>query len=268
MKFSYSYRDKANRRIDATVDAKDREAAYKMLRAKGIKPFVMESAPGVLNNLLGRGKRWTAIVVLCVLSLVLLGVALSFRDEVIANRQEAYSSPRHQIYGDPARMEDFERSDFASVFAHLGERVLARYAQPGCLISSGPSCNVPQNRRSRPVSPTQPPSEEGLALAACLTNEIAFVESDAREVTELKQIVNWMKDELRRYLANGIGTPDRYLRRLGERQMQEAQLYFTAKHDLEKETDPAKYERINASLRVVGLKTIPPPAPQLQQEDQ
>jgi len=266
MRFNYCYRDKANARQSGVVDAKDRDAAFRLLHAKGIRPYSLEASPGVFNNLFGRGKRWLAIAVLGVACLALTAVALFFRDEARDIRLDAESSPRHQIYGDPALMEDFERTDFAVVFAHPGERILARYAQPGCLIASGKACNLLRGR-SRAQLPAAATSEEGAALFACLTNRIVFSKDDPREVTELKQIVNWMKGELGRYLANGVGTPDRYLLRLGKRQEYEAQLYFTAKHDLEKETDPAKFERVNASLRVVGLKTIPPPAPQPEQED-
>ena len=80
---------------------------------------------------------------------------------------------------------------------------------------------------------------------------------DFREAAELKLIVKGMKDEIRRYLANGVGTPTTYVRRLRERQFREIQIYTRAVEDLKREKNHSRREHINASLRAMGLKTVP-----------
>ena len=79
---------------------------------------------------------------------------------------------------------------------------------------------------------------------------------DSREVRELKQIVNGMRDELRDYLANGNGTPRSYWRRLLERTQQEMQIYERIRRELLNEKDQAVIRQKNESLRRLGLRTI------------
>ena len=79
---------------------------------------------------------------------------------------------------------------------------------------------------------------------------------DSREVRELKQIVNGMREELREYLANGNGTPRSYWRRLLERTQQEMQIYERIRRELENEKNPAVWEEKNEALRRLGLRTI------------
>ena len=43
------------------------------------------------------------------------------------------ASPRHQIYGDPAIMEGFERGEFGEALPRRGDRLLAWFSQPGKL---------------------------------------------------------------------------------------------------------------------------------------
>lgn len=241
MRFVYQYRTRDNALHCGEIVASDREAAFQSLKAIGIKPAKLEDAPGILNQIVGKGKRWIAIGVLGCVSILLmfrLATRSSIRDEQIQ------SSPRHQIYGDPAFLSELERNEYASVFLLPGERKLAKFAQPGVIEQFSS-----QDWRE----------EFAHDLDAALTNKIAFAADDRREVTELKQIVNGMKDELRRYLANGNGTTLSYVRRLVERQEKEWKMYNRAKVELDRETDPQKYERINAGLRAAGLRTIPTP---------
>ena len=79
----------------------------------------------------------------------------------------------------------------------------------------------------------------------------------AREVRELRQIVNGMREEMRAYLANGNGTPRSYWRRLIERTQQEMQIRERTRRELEHEKDAAVWERKNEALRRLGLRTIP-----------
>jgi hypothetical protein len=88
---------------------------------------------------------------------------------------------------------------------------------------------------------------------------IQITADDSREVKELKQIVNGMREEMREYLANSNGTARSYWRRLNERTLSEMQIYERTRRELEKETRPEIWEQKNEALRRLGLRTIPAP---------
>lgn len=241
MKFIYGYKTKANEMREGEIFAPSRDAVYSELRKQGIKPFKVDLAPGFGNWLASLGKRVYAIIALSVVC-VALAVVVG-RVAFNAPQSDQAPQPRHQIYGDPALMDELRRTDYAAVFRNEGDRILARYAQPGQVVEVRSEAAV-------------------LASALAMSDEesVVFGEDDTRETRELKQIVLWMRGELRNYLANGIGTPERYLFRLNERQQREAQIYFTAQNDLRGEKNQEKRELINSSLRAMGLKTISAPA--------
>ena len=81
--------------------------------------------------------------------------------------------------------------------------------------------------------------------------------SDSREVRELREIVNGMREELREYLANGNGTPRSYWRRLLERTQQEMQICERTRRELENEKNEAVWEEKNEALRRLGLRPGP-----------
>ncbi len=89
--------------------------------------------------------------------------------------------------------------------------------------------------------------------------DIAIDAGEERELRELKQIVNGMREEMREYLANGNGTPRSFWRRLNERTAQEIQIYERTRRELEKETSEEVWEQKNDALRRLGLRTIPNP---------
>ena len=245
MTFLYRYQDGANVR-EERIKASSESDAYSLLRKSGVRPMKVWPAPGILNRVSALGKRGLAIIVLGVLCLVLGAVVLSWsRTEKRVSRwggavSAAQTAPRHQIYGDPALISEMEATAYASVFTHPGERLLAHYAQPGHRVTLPPALRASH-----------------LALSSSLTNEIAIVADNPREIQELKSIVLGMKDELREYLANGVGTTESYLRRLQERQAEEAAIYEREANALKNIDDPAEYERVNAGLRRLGLRTIP-----------
>lgn len=226
------------------IAAADREAAFQALKAQGVKPAKLEEAPGVVNILFGKGKRWIAITVLLAVAGALAVLFTRTSEELKEIRSQETAMPRHQIYGEPAFMENLERTDYASVFALEGERYLACFAQPGQIHRF-----TDRDWRGKFAA----------SIPAVLTNAIAFAESDRREVKELKQVVNGMKDEIGRYLANGVGTPDTYVKRLEERQTKEFQIYNLAVQELKDEKDLKRFEVRNAALRAAGLKTLPLP---------
>ena len=237
MKFAYQYRTGDNVLHDGTVCAADRDAAFSDLRARGIKPSRLTEAPGFFNKLFGKGKRWIAIGVLAIL-VAMLSFALRTKSRPADGGE---SSQRHQIYGDPAIVDTMTADGFSSVFSNVGERYLAAYAMPGS--------SAPQTVRLAT-------SDE---LTTCLTNKVTILRDDPREVAELKAIVNGLKDELREYLADGVGTAATFMRRLEERQEEERMIYRRVQNELEENPDPVIWEERNRSLREMGIRTIPRP---------
>ena len=89
--------------------------------------------------------------------------------------------------------------------------------------------------------------------------DIAVDAGEERELRELKQIINGIREEMRYYLANGNGTPRSFWRRLNERTAQEIQIYERTRRELENEKSEEAWEQKNEALRRIGLRTIPNP---------
>ena len=234
MKFLYEYRTSDNAKHNGVIRAADREAAYALLKKQGIKPSRFSEAPGVFNKLFGKGKRWIAIGVLGAACVVLTVIIRS----PPATPPAATSLPRHQIYGDSAWVEMCEATGYANVFSGAGERLLARFAQPG-------------------VAARPPRSFDPGELVAALDRRCEVLPTDTREVRELKLVVEGMKDELRDYLADGVGTPATYVERLKERQAEECAIVERVRRELETESNGYVRSMKNEELRMRGLPTIP-----------
>lgn len=242
MKFIYEYRTRDNVRHDGVISASTRDAAFAALKTKGIKPSKLILAPGVVNRFLSFSRWW--YVVLGLIFLILLSLVKIL---ILTNEVQSDFSPmhRHQIYGDPALMGRLGQDQYAMIFSNQGDRVLACFAQPGEYVA-------------KPAGK----SWKGMvdALAALDDSSICSpLVSDVREVAELKRIVMWMREEFRNYLSNGVGTAESFLNRLYERQNREYAIYCQAISDLKGEKDNSKYDRINESLRKLGIKTVPLP---------
>ena len=239
MKFIYHFRTRDNVLHSGIIRAADKESAFTELRAKGIRPSRIDDAPGFFNKLFGKGKRWIAIVLLAA-TIVALVTALSMKtDSDRVDVENGEYSQRHQIYGDPATIDEMMANGFSNVFSNDAERFLSAYAMPGASIS----------QTVRLGSPNE--------LSSCLTNKIVFLADDAREVRELKAIVNGIKEELREYLSDGVGTCATFVRRLEERQEEERLIYRRVRNELDENSDPALWEDRNRSLRDMGIRTIP-----------
>ena len=241
MKFTYQYRTPDNKSHKGVIRAASKDAAYATLKAQGIKPGRVEEAPGFFNKLFGKGKRWIAIAVLGVALAIVVG-----RGVLVAPQPSSVETAmmRRQIYGDPALMESLERENFASVFEDEGDRYLARFAQPATIV------RFPDSSWRRAMA---------VALRKPDRGAITIAETDAREVKELKRIVLWLRGELANYLSDGRGTPETYIRRLEERQQREITVYADIKAELGKSSDPDLWEKRNATLRSLGIRTIPMP---------
>ena len=259
MKYTYAYKTSDGIRHEDSMNAASREEVFAELRKRGIKAIKVVAADGSKANGEVRGVRKRAVAALVALAAVCAGVIAYFggtRTAAVVAANPAMSSPRHQIYGDPAIMEPIERGDFGGILPREGDKMLAIFAQPGELM-----CAKGVNPRRLGTGN----GERGTVFGAYAKDEltadkdIQIAAEDSREVRELKQIVNGMREEMREYLANGNGTLRSYWRRLNERTLSEMQIYERTRRELEKETRPEIWEQKNESLRILGLRTIPAP---------
>jgi len=240
------------------MEAPSRDAVFAALRERGIRAIKVVAADGSKANgeIRGVRKRIVALVATCLTLAAVVASVFAFRagesnTQTLKHSNNSPASPRHQLYGDPAIMQDFERGDFGDILPNKADQMLAWFAQPGKLMCPK---NVTQTELRRL-------DDKGVAaLSESASNpDIAISGSDPREVRELKQIVNGMRAEMRDYLANGNGTARSYWRRLVERTRQEAQIYERTRRELENEANPAVWEEKNEALRRLGLRTIPNP---------
>ena len=178
MKYTYAYKTPDGVRHEAVMDASSREEVFETLRGRGIKAIKVVAADGSKANGEVRGVRARMVAVLVALAATVAGAAawwLSARaiqgeggrprephgnvptdNGGGAARVTASSSPRHQIYGDPAVMEAFERGEFAKELPREGDRLLAVFAQPGRLM-------CPRGANPRKLAPGQAAAFEAYA---------------------------------------------------------------------------------------------------------
>ena len=243
MKFIYEYRTSDNVHHEGVVAASNREAAFSTLKAQGIRPASVREAPGLANKVFGKGKRWIAIAILSVLVAVAVATSVAYGRKIRTIELSSVAPlPRHQIYGDPALKAEMVESDFASVFENEGDRILARFAEPGVEVAR---FTVATRKAA------------AAALEQAITKKLVVLADSSREVNELTRIVEGMRDELRRYLANGVGTCETYVRRLEERQREEVMIRARTVSELNATQDRSIWQRRNAELRAIGIRTIP-----------
>ena len=260
MKYTYAYKTSDGVRHEDSMNASSRAEVFSALRAKGIKAIKVVAADGSKANGEVRGLRKRAVFALVALAAAVAGVVAYIGGERTGAAERANpaepspnASPRHQIYGDPAVMEAFERGDFNDVLPRDGDRLLGVFAQPGKLM-----CAKGADPR-RLDNVTAVLFEDYAKSLLAQEYDLPILPADSREVRELKQIVNGMRGEMREYLANGNGTPRSYWRRLNERTTSEIQIYERTRRELENEKSPEVWDEKNASLRRLGLRTIPNP---------
>lgn len=256
MKYTFAYKTSDGVRHEDSIEAASRDEAFEALRRQGIRPIKVVAADGSKANGEVRGLRKRAVFALVALAAAVAGVVAYLGGErtgAATAANSATSAPRHQIYGDPAVVSALERGDFAEAFHREGDRLLAIFAQPGKLM-----CAKGSNPRRLP--PELVAAFEQYAKAElAVDSDIPLDPGTSREVSELKQIVNGMREEMREYLANGNGTPRSFWRRLNERTAQEIQIYERTRRELENESSPEAWESKNDALRRLGLRTIPNP---------
>ncbi len=256
MKYTYAYKTSDGTRHEAAMEAGSCDEVFEVLRGRGIRPIKVVAADGSKANGEVRGLRKRAVFALVALAALVAGVVAYLGGErtgAATAANSATSAPRHQIYGDPATMEGLERGDFAAVLPRAGDQMLAVFAQPGKLMCA------------KGANPRLLDETMETAFATYTKDEldaehdILIDAGEERELRELKQIINGMREEMREYLANGNGTPRSFWRRLNERTAQEIQIYERTRRELEKETSEEVWEQKNDALRRLGLRTIPNP---------
>ena len=230
MKFVYQYRTSDNKSHKGVICAASKDAAYQSLKARGIRPGRVEEAPGFFNKFFGRGKRWTAIVLLAVLcaALCIVLLRLSKNQSGVVNVED-----RAQLYGDPVVIGECEAAGWTNVFRSAFDAYLSRYAIPGRAVAF--------------VRLTKTPDDP------CLLLEIS--DTDLREVAQMKRMVNGMKCELREYLNAG-GTVDGYVGRLDIRQRAEQAIVERTRKEIQRTDDVRVWKRENAKLRAMGLPMV------------
>lgn len=259
MKYTYAYKTPDGVRHEAAMEAGSREEVFERLRKDGIKAIKVVASDGSKANGETRSKGRPALVAVAIATVLVAGIA-AYIGASRLSRQEPQPvasdsmSPRHQIYGDPAIMAEFERGDFSKAFSRTGDRLLAWFAQPGRLM-------CPAGADPRHVTESTYILLEKFASTELSPDaDVSIDQGDSRELRELKMIVNGMRQEMREYLANGNGTPRSYWRRLNERTAREMQIYERTRREMEKETSDEVREQRNEELRRLGLRTIPTPS--------
>ena len=243
MRYTYAYKTSDGTRHEDAMDAASREAVFESLRARGIKAIKVVAADGSkANGEVKQGSariwKWVAVALLVLMSLVFYLYRSS-------RSSHPSATPRHQIYGDPALMEELYESGFAGVFEDMTDRYIAYFAQPGIMPDE------------RLLAKLRPFVLAGTANEHSSGGLDRSVES-SREVGELRDIVLGMRQEMREFLADGTSMAE-YLNALSERQQEENDIYERVAAELDGEKDESVRERKNAALRTLGLKTVPRP---------
>ena len=250
MRYTYAYKTSDGTRHEAVIEAESREAVFAALRAKGIKAIKVVAADGSKANGEVRGVRKRVLAAAVVCAAVLAGVVVYFLQSPIPNPQSPTdfitSQTRRQVIGDAAVVEKGIKEGWASIFPEEGERFLASFAIPG----------VPAGQRNT--------TED--EIRAALSRKVEILPDDGIEARQIKSMDEGVKDELRKFLADG-GTIVEYGTELVKRQEEEISYYSRAKTEIEnaqKSNMPAAqlndlWERRNESLRQMGVKLVPMP---------
>lgn len=186
MTFAYTYRTPDGERHADKVSAESRDAAFAMLRVKGIRPIRMTRDGDAMPSEAALGGKVVRIAVLALASAVLViacAVVLLWRMRSTASpiRTETVPRPRHFLEA---------RIPVEAIFKDPTERYLAVFAEPG-----------------REVRIRTEDFYEG-AFAGAVARPIVILPSDSPPVAELKRIVAGLKEEAAMQLKGGKGAKD------------------------------------------------------------
>lgn len=249
-KYTYAYKTSDGIRHEGVVEATSRECAFAELRRRGIRAIKVVAADGTKANGEVRGVRKRVVAAVAIVAALAAGVVAFFAGEIrnqpAGGERKPQAVPRHQIYGDPALMEELQENGFAGVFNEAIDRYLAYFAQPGVM----PDERLLARLRTAVLAGGGEGREPNAPLDASLES--------SREVLELRDIVSGMRVEMQEFLADGTSMAE-YLNALSERQQEESAIYERVAAELEGERDESVREQKNAALRALGLKTVPRP---------
>ena len=217
MKFLFEYRTAENQLCKGEIAAPNRDAVYVLLKARGVHPSRVVEAPGFLNKLFGKGKRWMAIVLLG--SIVAYVVFRRVSEDVLAPSP----LPRHYI--------DLTNIDLNKYLANPTDRFFAEYAIPGRLAAS---VLVPEELD--------------------LKTPVRVRASDPEPVRELKRVIAGMKSDARKHLSGTDGLA-RFLVWLEERQRMEAG--YREDFESRVEAGFLSRDAANEMFEAMGLERLP-----------
>lgn len=254
--FVYYWKTSDNQRHEGEIEAIDRDAAFALLRERGIRAIKVEPRGWETGKgYRGLGKRAVAALVIGVAAIIgvlsfLLGRGVPQNSPAIgadaadARRggsfQIAHPLERQRILGDRTRIENCP----TNLFRHTAETLFGRFAEPG---------------RPIPELPATLPTES--ELRACLKESIRISSLDLTEYIDLKRIVAGMKRECSAYIEGG-GSIDGYFTELLKRQKMEIAYRDKAEKRLEQLTGGqspdlsaayAYWLKANASLQAMGI---------------
>lgn len=247
MRFLYQYKTSDGERHEGEIRVASREAVFTELKKQGIKPYGVELAPGFCNWFASLGKRVYAIGVLTILLAIAIGIVFSLQRkvQVVVNASAPIVERRAQIYGDPLVLQTCEAKGWSNVFPDALERVLAAYAIPAKDV------NISDVRKL--VSQVAKPVD----LAP-----VSIDAHDSNEVSQMKRMVNGMKNELAVYIEAG-GTFNGYAERLQSRLEEERRVRMRIETELSlldrDENYESQWEEKNKVLRAMGIMPIPMP---------
>ena len=240
MKYQYFYQTKTNENRSGWINARNRESAYTLLRKQGVRPYRIVGDDPI------NWRPWALGVLILVLTAGLIGAIIVAR---LAG-DDRRPMPRQQLYGDVSRIASGVFSDWSDVLESPLDRFLAAYAQPG--------------------SAALPPlmsADEIASFEEELKNGVVYVDGEPMEHRQLKNILAFLREEMREHLAAGE-TVGQYMDFLEERQQQERELRDHAIESLQKVPLSHLHQAwlgVNARLRERGMATLEMP-PQLGEE--
>ena len=237
MKYHYYYQTSTNETRDGWIQAPNRAEAYAALRKSGVRPY------RVIGDDPGRWRKWVTDGSIIVLVGILGAVIAS---AVFVRRAEDPKTPmvRQQIQGDAAVVASAAFNGWANVFESSLDRYLAAYALPG-----------------RTASPPLLTPDEFESIPDELRKPVRHEEDERSEYRQMRNIVAWMRGEMKAYLAAG-GTVGDYFELLEERQQQERALREKAARSVERAPENYRYAAwmsVNANLRDMGIAPIEMP---------
>ena len=248
MRYHYYYRNKDNAVCDDWVEAANRDDAFKKIRASGVKPFKVEGRNPLVVSI------WCLSICVVVAAVVAVLVALPADRSVRVPKTE----DRAQLYGDPAVIQELARDNWA-VFGD--DAWYARHAIPGKVCqcdagSDGSSLRTPTlEYQADPSSGTSAPRQLDPEQQARLVS--------SSEYAKMVRMIRGMKREEKEYLKAGGSLAD-YRQLCCERLRAEKNIYDNIANKLaalakKEEIDYEAWDRENATLRSLGLPTVPFP---------